>query len=33
VEVREEECAVYDMGEYEYIFGSMSFDEFITTLE
>ena len=33
VEVTEEECAVYDMGEYEYIFGSMSFDEFITTLE
>lgn len=33
VEVTNEDCAVYDMGEYEYIFGSMSYEEFLQTLD
>ena len=32
VEVSDEECAAYDKGSYEYIFGSMSYDEILQML-
>ena len=32
VEVTDEECAKYDLGAYEYIFGSMSYEEMLSLL-